>query len=195
VDCEIVVWLLAFGMGVDSLALQGLNISLAPYIQDLDYGEATLATVMTFRAIVMVVALPLVGFVAEHARKASWRVMPFIIQAAGAVIFIQAAQPAFLWLAVGIYGLSVAILGVMIEVVWADFFGRSSLGLVRSMAFLVAFRFGAAGPIAMSAVFDLMHSYRPAFVALAVLLLTTALLTGIVRPPYNKSNRQVINTS
>jgi MFS family permease len=177
-------WLLALCMGIDSLALQGLNISLAPYIQDLGYADATLAAVMTFRAIIMVVALPLVGFVAEHSGQARWRVMPFIVQAIGSVILIMAAQPALLWLAVGVYGLGVATMGVMIEVVWADYFGRPSLGLVRSTAFIVAFGFGATGPVAMSAVFDLLGSYNPAFIALAGLFLVAALLMVTLRPPH-----------
>jgi MFS family permease len=179
-------WLLALCMGIDSLALQGLNISLAPYIQDLGYPDATLAAVMTFRAIVMIAALPLVAFIAERAGRARWRVLPFVVQALGALIFALPGNQVSLWVAVGVYGLGVAALGVMIEVIWADFFGRPSLGLVRSTAYLAAFGFGAVGPLAMSAVYDLLGTYRPAFIALAGLFFIASVLIAVVRPPHGE---------
>jgi MFS family permease len=170
-------------MGIDSMALQGLNISLAPYIQDLGYSDTTLAAVMTFRAVAMVAAFPIVGFIAERSSQALWRVAPFVVQGAAALLFLFAGSPALLWVAVIVYGLGVAALSVVIEVVWAEYFGRVSLGLVRSTAFLAAFGFGAAGPVAMSAIFDITRSYRLAFLLLGALFTLAALLMAIVRPP------------
>ncbi|MFH0769408.1 MAG: MFS transporter, partial [Chloroflexota bacterium] len=176
-------WILALCMGIDSLALQGLNISMAPYIQDLGYGDATLASVLTFRAIIMVATLPLAGLVAERIQRARWRVIPFIIQSVAALLFLLAGRPALLWLAVGVYGIGVSSFAVMVEVVWANYFGRLSLGQVRSLSYLTALGFGAAGPIAISVVFDFTGSYKVAFVALSGLLVSAAVLIGIVKPP------------
>lgn len=176
-------WLLALSFGIDSLAFQGINISLAPYIQDLGYGDATLTAVMTFRAIVMAATLPLMGFVSEHAHRVPVRITPFLIQGTGAFLFLFGGQPFFLWLAVALYGLGFS--GVMItqEVVWANYYGRLSLGLVRSTAYLVAFGLGAIGPIAMNAVFDITGSYRPAFMVIVVLFALAALLMALTHPP------------
>ncbi|MBA7615914.1 L-lactate transporter [subsurface metagenome] len=176
-------WLLALCFGIDSMAFQGINISLAPYIQDLGYGNTTLATVMTFRAIIMAVTLPLMGFVAEHAHRVTVRVIPFVIQGAGVFLFLLAGQPVFLWLAVAVYGLGFSGIMIIQEVLWANYFGRLSLGLVRSLGFLVAFGFGASGPIAMNAVFDISGSYRPAFIVGAGLFIVSAFIMGVVRPP------------
>lgn len=176
-------WILALCMGIDSLALQGLNISMAPYIQDLGYGDTTLASVLTFRAIIMVATLPFAGLVAERIQRARWRVIPFIIQSVAALLFLLAGRPVLLWLAVGVYGIGVSSFAVMVEVVWANYFGRLSLGQVRSLAYLTALGFGAAGPIAISAVFDFTGSYKVAFVVLSGLLVSAAVLIGIVKPP------------
>ncbi|MBI4296200.1 MAG: MFS transporter [Chloroflexi bacterium] len=176
-------WLLVLCFGIDNMALQGLNISLAPYIQDLGYGDTTLAAVTTFRAIIMAALLPLMGFVAEHTHRVPVRVAPFIIQGVGSFLFLLAGQPVFLWLAVALYGMGGSALGVITEVIWANYFGRLSLGLVRSLGYLIAFGFGAFGPVAMSAVFDLMGTYRPAFGVLTGVFLAAAVVIGIVRPP------------
>ena len=176
-------WLLAASFGINSMAFQGINISLVPYIQDLGYGDTTLATVMTFRAIIMAIALPFIGFLAERAHRVIVRVIPFVIQGAGVFLFLLAGQPVFLWLALAVYGLGFSSVVVTQEVIWANYFGRLSLGLVRSLGYFIAFGFGAVGPLAMNAVFDILGSYRPAFMVIVGLFVIAALLMGIARPP------------
>ncbi len=176
-------WLLAACFGIDSMAFQGINISLAPYIQDLGYNEAMLSSVMTFRAIIMAVSLPFMGFLAEYAHRVPVRVVPFLMQGTGAFLFLLAGEPAFLWLAVALYGLGVSGIHIMQEVLWANYFGRLSLGLVRSLVFLAAFGFGASGPIAMNVVFDVLGTYRPAFIVIIGLVTISAFIIGVVRPP------------
>ena len=46
-------WLLAASYAIDNMAFQGINISLAPYIQDLGYSDTMVAVIATFRAIIM----------------------------------------------------------------------------------------------------------------------------------------------
>ena len=77
------------------MALQGVNINLAPYVQDLGYGDTMLAAAMTFRVIIMVIMLPLIGFVAEHTHKGHCRIIPFLIQSAAAILFILASKLVF----------------------------------------------------------------------------------------------------
>ena len=176
-------WLLAASFGINSMAFQGINISLAPYIQDLGYGETMLATVMTFRAIMAAVALLFIGFLAERAHRVIIRVVPFVIQGVAVFFFLLAGQPVFLWLAVGLYGFGLSGVVVIQEVLWANFFGRLSLGMVRSLAFLVSFGFGASGPIVMNVVFDIFGSYRPAFITIIGFFALSAFIMGVARPP------------
>ena len=176
-------WLLATAFGINSMAFQGINISLAPYIQDLGYGETVLASVMTFRAIMAAVALLFVGFIAEHAHRVIVRVIPFIIQAMAVCLLIFAGKPLFLWLAIAFYGIGLSGIVVIQEVLWANNFGRLSLGMVRSLAFLVAFGFGASGPVAINAVFDILGSYHPAFYTIIALFGVSATAMGLVKPP------------
>jgi hypothetical protein len=61
-----------------------------------------------------------------------------------------------------------------------------TLGVVRSLAFLVSFSFGASGPIAMNAVFDFYGSYQPAFITIIGLFALSAFIMGVARPPKAK---------
>lgn len=166
-----------------SMAFQGINISLAPYIQDLGYEDTMLAAVMTFRAIMATAALPLIGFLAERAQKVLIRVIPFVIQGVGIFLFLLAGQPVFLWLGVALYGLGISGVTIIQEVIWANYFGRLSLGVVRSLSYLVAFGFGASGPIAINAVFDVLDTYQPAFIAIVGLFTVSAFIMAVVKPP------------
>ncbi|MFC2005376.1 MFS transporter [Chloroflexota bacterium] len=179
-------WLLAGSFGISSMAFQSINISLAPYIQDLGYGDAMLAAVLTSRAIFMVVILLLAGFFAEYAHRVHIRVIPFIIQGVGIFLFLLAGEPTLLWLAVTVYTLGLSGVQVTQEVVWANFFGRHSLGLVRSMGYFAAFGLGAIGPIAMNAVYDIRGSYQLAFLTFVGLSAAAAFLMLWARPPKAK---------
>ena len=176
-------WLLAVSFAVASMAFQGINMSLAPYIQDLGYTDATVALAMTARAAIMAGSLPLMGILVEHSHKLSVRVAPFAVQGIAAILFMLAEEPVFLWMALAVYGIGMSGVGVMQGVIWADYFGRFSLGLVRSLAYLVAFGLGSAGPIAMNTVFDVLGSYKPAFVAIGGLFGMAMLFMAMVHPP------------
>ncbi|UCB44118.1 MAG: MFS transporter [Dehalococcoidales bacterium] len=176
-------WILAVSFGACSMAFQGINISLAPYIQDLGYADTMVASVMTVRAAIMATSLPFMGLLIEHSQKILVRITPFAIQGVAAILFLVAEQPAFLWMAVAVYGIGMSGVGVMQGTIWADYFGRFSLGLVRSIAFFMAFGFGAIGPLAMNVVFDVMGSYKPAFMVIAGLFAIAAFLMTTVRPP------------
>ena len=176
-------WLLIVSISVANLAFQGINISLAPYMQDLRYADALVATVVTFRAIVMAMALPAWGFIGERAHVPWIRVAPFLLQGLGALLFIMAEEPVFLWLAVTVYGIGFGGIMVVQEVLWANYFGRFSLGLVRSTGFPIIFAFSASGPIFMNGIFDIVGSYRPAYMLFIGFYAVSAVLLWVVRAP------------
>ena len=176
-------WLLITSISIANLAFQGINISLAPYMQDLHYADALVATVVTFRAIVMAIALPGWGFIGERAHIPWIRVAPFLMQGVWSVLFIMAANPVFLWLAVIVYGIGFGGVMVIQEVLWANYFGRFSLGLVRSTGFPIILAFSASGPIFMNGIFDILGSYRPAYMLFIGFYVVAAILLWVVRAP------------
>ncbi|MEE9609602.1 MAG: MFS transporter, partial [Desulfatiglandales bacterium] len=175
-------WFLASCFALDSIAFQGINLSLAPYIQDLGYKYTMLAAVITFRSIIMATTVLMMGFLAERAHSATIRVVPFVIQALGAFFFLFGQEPIFLWLGVAFYAFGTSGVHVTQEVVWANYFGRLNLGRVRSLGYFISFGFGAAGPVAMNALFDIFGSYNLAFLIIIGLLCGAALLMGIAKP-------------
>jgi MFS family permease len=175
-------WLLATAYAINSIAFQGINISLAPYIQDLGYADTMLAAVITFRAVVMTTTVLIMGVLAERADRVIVRVLPFMILALGAFFLLMGRQPVFLWLGVMLYGLGNSGVNVTQEVLWANYFGRLSLGRVRSLGYTISFGFGAAGPVAMNLVYDVFETYRPAFWVIMSLFIVAASLMAAAGP-------------
>ncbi len=176
-------WLVTATYAIDMFIVQAINISMAPYVQDLMYGTEIVAAVLTIRGVIMAVGSFCGGFVAEYAQKPVVRTLPFVLECIAAVFFLMAGSPVFLWLAVGLYGIFSSANQVTQAVVWANYFGRPSLGTVRSIAYLFIFGFGAMGPLVMNAIYDLAGSYSYAFIGMAILWGVAGLMIYFSRPP------------
>ncbi len=176
-------WLIAGCFAIASFAFQGINISLAPYLQDLGYEEAFLVAALTTRAIVMAATLPAVGVLAERASIGPIRAMPFVLQGIGSTLFFFADNVYLLFLALIVYGMGITSLGVTQEVLWANSFGRLSLGSIRSAGFVITFGVGSTGPIVMNYIRDELGSYQPAFALFIAFFVVSAVLILLLRPP------------
>jgi hypothetical protein len=72
------------------------------------------------------------------------------------------------------------------EVIWASFFGRKHLGSVRSAAMPFSLVIGAGAPLAASWYFDEVGNYNGAFLVVAAMNFTAAVLLLFVRRPQRK---------
>ncbi|MEK7778424.1 MAG: MFS transporter [Chloroflexota bacterium] len=177
-------WLLVLSFSVSSLAVQGINFSLAPYVQDLGFGAGVVATILVVKAVGQFSAASVWGFIIEKADMPTVRVLPFCGLAVSCVFFLMASsQPGLVWLAVIVYGTTLAGTGVTQEVLWANFFGRRTLGTVRSTATPLYVMFGSTGPLLMNAIFDLSGSYRIAFLLFIGFFLVASVLLFAARLP------------
>ena len=176
-------WLVSMSFAVASFAFQGINISMAPYMQDLSYSDAIVAIALFFRAIVMTIGLPIMGLIAEKAQYALVRLLPFALQGTGSLFLLFGENPIILFVGLAIYGLGVTGIGVTQEVIWANYFGRYSLGRVRSAGFVATFGAGATGPIFMNLVYDFLGSYKPALMLFLLFFFVASILIIFAHPP------------
>ncbi len=80
------------------------------------------------------------------------------------------------------------------EVIWANFFGRLSLGTVRGLSLFFSHLFAASGAPFFGFLHDQMGSYNFSFMIFACALLTSALLILLAKPPQKQlqsSNRRL----
>jgi cyanate permease len=72
---------------------------------------------------------------------------------------------------------------ILAEMIWANYFGRISLGRIRGMGSLITSAFSAGGPPFFGLLFDATQSYSLSFSIFIAMLFASAFLSFFLRPP------------
>jgi cyanate permease len=72
---------------------------------------------------------------------------------------------------------------ILAEMIWANYFGRISLGKIRGMGSLLTHAFSAGGPPFFGFLFDATQSYFLSFSIFIGLLFASAFLSLFLHPP------------
>lgn len=177
------LWMVIFTYGIATIGITGLNLHLFPYLTDLGLHEATAALLLTCLAAAQLVASLFWGFLVERVDIRHAMTAKFLVQALGLLLALLVRDPWLLALFLFIYGFGLGGSFVLWEVVWANFYGRLSLGTIRAIGLPATYLFGAVGPLFFGLVYDLTGSYLPSFVFYGAALLLSALLVPFIRRP------------
>ena len=71
----------------------------------------------------------------------------------------------------------------LLNIAWADFFGRQSLGLVMGISSLFLFAANAIGPVFAALFYDFSGSYTFPFIFFVVLFLVAGVICYYMKPP------------
>lgn len=176
-------WLIVVIFGVSSIGVTGLNLHVFAYVSDLGHSPVVAATVMSVIAS-MQLASPLGwGLMAERTNIRIATMCKFIIQAAGLALAIATADILPLYAGFLLYGIGLGGGMVLSEILWANYFGRQSLGKVRGMGLLLTHVLSALGPPFFGFLFDLTQGYGLSIIIFVAALLTSAFLSLLLHPP------------
>ena len=179
-------WLLIIGISSSMLAFQGVNISIAPYAEDRGLSPFNVAALLMVRSIATLAVAPGWGILSERVHLPQVRISPFFIQMLASAFLALAGRSVMLWLGVVFYGAGFSGMMIVQEVIWANYYGRLTLGTVRSTSLPLQVLIAGGGPVLINVVFDIAGSYRPAYTAFIGLYLLSALLVWFARPPKAK---------
>jgi MFS family permease len=144
-------------------------------------------TVITVRGVLTVVSAPLWGFLAEKFAP-RWLLMAmFSLYAFGILVLMQATSLAVLGIAVAIYSVALAATGIVIEVAWASYYGRHSLGAIRGFAMPGTVFLSALGPLAAGILYTTTGSYAAAFWGIIGTAAISAVSMLLCTPPRRRS--------
>ena len=176
-------WLLATTFGVASVGIGGLNLHIFAFVTDIGYPPIMAATFMSAIAFTQLGSTLFWGFLAERVDIRKATVAQFLIQALGLTLAILSRQLPFVYAGFLLYGIGLGGSMVLRELIWADYYGRFSLGMVRGMGTLLTYLFAACGAPFFGFLFDATGSYFSSFTLFAFALLASAVLIMLVRPP------------
>src|SRR5688572_3573499 len=176
-------WLIVTTFGVAHVGVTGLNLHVFSYVSDQGHPAMVAALVMSIIA-VMQFSTPMVwGVLAERANVARLIMAKFLIQAFG--ILLALSDPGVVSLYVGffLYGIGMGGTSILAEMIWANYFGRISLGRIRGMGSLITSAFSAGGPPFFGLLFDATQSYSLSFSIFIAMLFASAFLSLFLRAP------------
>ncbi|MGH8545119.1 MAG: MFS transporter [Gammaproteobacteria bacterium] len=176
-------WLIIITFGVANVGVTGLNLHVFSFVSDQGHPAMVAALVMSIIAF-MQFSTPMVwGLLAERSNIARLIMAKFLIQAAG--ILLALADPGVLSLYAGffLYGIGMGGTSILSEMIWANYFGRISLGKIRGMSSFLTHAFAAGGPPFFGFLFDSTQSYFLSFSIFIGLLFASALLSLFLHPP------------
>ena len=180
-------WLLVITFGISSIGVTGLNLHVYSYVTDLGHSPVVAATVMSVIAS-MQLASPLAwGVLAERIEAKIAAMLRFVVQGVGLGLAISTGDIFCLYTGFFLYGIGLGGNMVLPDILWANYFGRRSLGKIRGMGLLISQVLAAAGPPFFGFLFNITGGYGLSFAIFGVALMTSALLSLMLRPPAKRA--------
>ena len=176
-------WLLVITFGIASVGVTGLNLHVYPYVTDLGHPPLVAATVMSVIASMQLFSPLAWGFFAERVDVRIAAMLRFVIQGIGLGLAMLTPSLFCLYAGFFLYGIGLGGNMVLPEVLWANYFGRRSLGKVRGLGLLISQVMAAAGPPFFGFLFDITNGYGLSFAIFGCALFTSAVLSLMLRPP------------
>ena len=166
---------LAFNIG-------GLNFNLFPFLTDQGISEAAAAGILTAWSLISAIGSLGAGFIAERLHVRFVMAIAFAVATGGmvALIFTDDLPTALVF--AFIHGLSFGALPMLMQLVWADYYGRRHQGAIRGFVTPFQVIVQAGGPIAGTLVFDLMDTYIPAFALFGAIYVVCAIAMLLAKP-------------
>jgi len=176
-------WLLVTTFGISSIGVTGLNLHVYSYVTDIGHSAVVAATVMSVIAS-MQLASPLAwGLLAERIDARITAMLRFVVQGVGLALAISTDSLICLYAGFFLYGIGLGGNMVLPDILWANYFGRRSLGKIRGMGLLISQVLAAAGPPFFGFLFDITGGYGLSFTIFGLALMTSAGLSLMLKPP------------
>lgn len=185
------LWLLVATFALASMGLSALLLHLIPYLSDSGLSSGQAASAFGMVGLAGLVSKPLWGMALDRLNTARCAAVEFLLMASGLLAIMLVDQLVLMHGAVFLLGLGIGGVSTVQEVVWADYFGRMSIGTIRGLTRPFQVLASAGGPLFAAIVFDARGSYEFAFgifivtyiAAAAVILVTPYPTLPPVPPP------------
>ena len=176
-------WLLVF-MGFASFFVHtSIGVHMGAYFRDVGLGATSAALAVSLSWSVSAVGSLIWGWVTDRIDVRYAYSVVFLFQAGSTLYLIFVGGTLGVFLASGLFGIVSAGTNVVPSVIYANYFGRSSLGRIRGLGEVGVLLGQATGPVIAGILFDLRGGYSTIFTAFVVLALVCSLLVLKARAP------------
>lgn len=176
-------YLLISAFAVSSFVATGLNLHMIPYFTDRGLDAGIAALVVAVWSASGAVGSLFFGLMAERYNIRLVMSTSFILSATGFIflLFVDSSLLGIIW--GGYVGMVHGGTFTLQMVIFADYYGRDSLGSIRGAIQPIQLGANAMGPLAAALAYDLTGSYFAIFSLFILLSLFSGLFVFLAKPP------------
>jgi OFA family oxalate/formate antiporter-like MFS transporter len=187
-------WVLTLLNSIIPFTQGGINFHMFPFLTDQGFTETAAVLILSTIAIFGALGSVVWGVFAEWFRTQLLIAINVFINCSVIVAifwFVKAGFPSItgalgivvIIILIGFHGITSGGRMPLISIIWAEFFGRASLGSIYSFSSPFRFTANALGPIFAALCFDLLGSYTLPFHIFSILFLLSGILCFFMKPP------------
>ena len=177
------LWQLVIAMNLASIGASALFLHIVSYITDTGLSLQTASLVVSVHGLAAIGSKLIYGFLAERipirfclGANVAGRALGYFILLIG-----QAPWRVFVFAPLG--GLTGSAFAPLSAQIWADYYGRASVGAIRGFITPLSLIASVTGPLGAAYAYDELGSYDRVFWLYAGLLLVSAVMIFTAKPP------------
>ena len=161
----------------------GQNLHMIPFFTDRGLDAGTSVSIVAIWSASGAIGSLISGFLAEKFGIRIVTAIIFLLVAVGYIfmLFIETPTMGFLW------GFTMGIIQggmfILYQIIFADYYGRESLGAIRGVVWPIQMLTNSVGPLSAAAVYDITGSYFLIFVVFSGLSVVSGILIFFAYPP------------
>ena len=163
-----------------------IGVHMGAYFRDIGLGPTSAALAVSLSWTVSAVSSVVWGWVTERVDLRYAYSGMFLVQAGSTLYLIFVAGTGGVFLVAALFGIVSAGANVVPAVMYANYFGRSSLGKIRGLGEVGVLVGQATGPVIAGILFDLRGGYSAIFAVFVVMALACSLVVLKAKPPVKK---------
>lgn len=161
----------------------GINFNMQPLFTDRGLSASQGALVIAIWSLIGIPASVIAGFLAERLAGRHMLALIYLGVAGGIVLLTQVNSVNSALLFAVVHGSFFGGMVLLQNLIYADYFGRRSLGSIRGFTTPFQMAANSLGPLAGALVYDLTGGYTPILVVFTALMAVSALAMVVARPP------------
>lgn len=177
-------WLIALGHAFAVLVVSAVNVHAVTHIKEgLGYTLSLATLVFTLVMIGQFFGVMMGWWIGDRFQKRLVAAACMLMHAAGLLMLTYATGPAVLVTSALVHGAAWGLRGPFMQAIRADYFGRSSIGMIIGLSSVIVVCGNVGGPILAGAFADWMGNYRMGFTILAGMSAIGSLFFLMAKPP------------
>jgi sugar phosphate permease len=163
-------WLISLGHGFALLVVQAINTHAITHMKEgLGYTLEQAAFAIMLQTVAQLGGVGLGAWIGDRFNKRYLSAATMLGHMAGLLFLTYAANAAMIVAYALLHGTAWGLRGPMMQAIRADYFGRSSIGMILGLSLMIIIIGQIGGPMIAGIMADLTGNYRAGFTTLALL--------------------------